>query len=195
MLDSKAILPPLAPGLQNANIRLSHLSVDLVSDRYIDWMNDYEVVRYTESRFYKHTRESIEQYVRSIEADLSTLAWGVFVGSKHIGNIKIGPVNWSHVYADVGLIIGMKELWGHGYGTQSLQLVRDWAFDTAGLHKLTAGFCDGNSASMRVFEKSGFAIEARQSSHYYFEGGYRDRIIMANINPSEVIPPNQNESS
>lgn len=185
------MLPKLAPDLQNENIRLTHLSVDLVTDRYTDWMNDYEVVKFTESRFSTHTRTSIEQYVQAVEADANTLAWGIFVGSEHIGNIKIGPVDWAHAYADIGLIIGLKNQWGHGYGTQSLELVRDWAFDIAHLHKLSAGFCDGNSGSVRAFEKAGFAVEARQYSHYYFEGGYRDRLIMANINPSQVIPPSQ----
>lgn len=172
-------------------VRLSHLGVEWVSDRYVDWMNDYEVVKFTESRFNRHTRQSIERFVQNVEADTNSVAWAIFVGFEHIGNIKLGPVDWHHSLADIGVILGSKEHWGHGYGTQAINLVAGWAFSELLLHKLTAGFCDGNGGSVRAFEKAGFSIEARQSSHYYFEGEYRDRLIMANINPSDVTPPSQ----
>ncbi len=180
-----------APDLTGDKVRLSHLGIEFVSDRYVDWMNDYEVVKFTESRFSHHTHQTIEQFVRNVESATTSLAWAIFVQSEHIGNIKLGPVNWRHSYADIGVIIGSKAHWGHGYATESLQLVVDWAFRNVHLHKLTSGFYDGNNASVRAFEKAGFSIEARQSSHYYFEGEYIDRLAMAIINPSDASPPNQ----
>jgi ribosomal-protein-alanine N-acetyltransferase len=178
--------PPLkrAPDLAAGRIKLTHLSAEFVSDRYVDWMNDYEIVKYTESRFAEHTSQSIEQFVNITENDINTVAWAITVDSQHIGNIKFGPVDWHHSYADIGLIVGSKEHWGLGYGTESIKLVGNWAFTTLQLHKLTAGFYDGNAGSMRAFEKAGFSNEVRQSSHYHFEGEYIDRLTMARFNPS-----------
>jgi [ribosomal protein S5]-alanine N-acetyltransferase len=173
-----------APDLGAGRIKLTHLSAEFVSDRYVDWMNDYEIVKYTESRFAEHTIQSIEQFVNITENDINTVAWAITVDSQHIGNIKLGPVDWHHSYADIGLIVGSKEHWGLGYGTESIKLVGDWAFATLQLHKLTAGFYDGNAGSMHAFEKAGFSNEARQSSHYHFEGEYIDRLIMARFNPA-----------
>jgi len=180
-----------APDLAGDRLRLTHLGTKLASAQYVSWLNDYDIVKFTESRFLEHTASSVEQFILNVEADSSTVAWAIFVGSEHVGNIKLGPVNWHHSYADIGMIIGSKAHWGHGYATESIKLVASWAFSVLRLHKLTAGFHDGNLASVRAFEKAGFDIEARQSSHYYFEGEYIDRLIMANINPSEPDPPNQ----
>ncbi len=180
-----------APDLGSAELRLAHLSADMVSDRYVQWMNDPEVVRYTESRFSEHSQDRLESFVRAIETDPLSIMWAIFVGTEHIGNIKLGPIDWHHAYADIGLILGSKPHWGKGHGQNAVSLVADWAFETLSLHKLTAGICDGNIGSVRAFEKAGFAIEARQYSHYFLEGEYRDRIVMARFNPRPVEPPAQ----
>jgi RimJ/RimL family protein N-acetyltransferase len=146
-------------------------------------MNDYDVVRLTESRFSKHTRQTTEQWVRNVEADNNSLVWAIKIGSEHIGNIKLGPVDRQHSFAYIGLIIGLKTSWGNGYATKAIKLVVDWAFNVAQIHKLSATFYDENGASVRAFEKAGFQVEACESSHYYLEGKFRDRLTMANINP------------
>ena len=37
----------------------------------------------------------------------------------HIGNVKIGNINRVHRYADLGILIGAKSLWGKGCGISS----------------------------------------------------------------------------
>jgi ribosomal-protein-alanine N-acetyltransferase len=183
--------PPLskAPTLAAGRIKLIHLSSEIVSERYVNWMNDYEIVKFTESRFAPHTKQSIEHFVNVTENDINTVAWAITVDSQHIGNIKLGPVDWHHSYADIGLLIGLKEHWGLGYGTESIKLVSNWAFTAPQLHKLTAGFYDKNIGSRRAFEKAGFSNEARQYSHYHFEGEFIDGLTVARFNPLIKQPP------
>lgn len=181
----------IAPSLADGDLHLVHLGVNLVSDDYVDWINDPEVVMYTESRFRKHTRHDIEQFVASVENDPTSIMWGLFIGPKHIGNIKLGPVDWHHAYSEIGIILGSKSHWGKSYGTKAISLVSNWALETLSLHKLIAGICDGNTGSVRAFEKAGFDVEARQSSHYYLDGEYKDRLILARFNPLPVLPPGQ----
>jgi len=173
-----------APSLFGDLVNLTPLTTDLVSARYVDWMNDYEIVKFTESRYARQTQQSITDFIQAAEAETSTVAWAILAGEVHIGNIKLGPVDWHHNIADVGLIIGSKAHWGLGYGTQSIKLVVEWAFRNLQLHKITAGFYDENQGSVRAFEKAGFVHEARQSAHYLFEGRYIDRLNMATFNPS-----------
>lgn len=45
MPKSDTLFDQRAPDLQSDQIHLTHLGIDLVSDRYINWMNDYEVVK------------------------------------------------------------------------------------------------------------------------------------------------------
>lgn len=57
----------------------------------------------------------------------------------HIGNIKIGPINPHHNYADISYFIGEKSLWGKGIATEAIQLILKYAFEELKLHKVTAG--------------------------------------------------------
>ena len=47
---------------------------------------------------------------------------------RHIGNIKLGPIQWLHRRADLSLFIGDKSCWSLGYASEAIGLVRDWAF-------------------------------------------------------------------
>ena len=48
-------------------IILRPLVVEDVSDEYVNWMNNYEIVKYTESRFRMHTKESLREFVEQLD--------------------------------------------------------------------------------------------------------------------------------
>ena len=43
---------------KSSNIQLNELNQKLVSDEYINWMNDYEITKLTEQRLLKHTKKA-----------------------------------------------------------------------------------------------------------------------------------------
>ena len=51
--------------LANKNIYLRPLEVDDITNEYLNWVNDYEVIRYIDIKF-PITREKQEEYVRSM---------------------------------------------------------------------------------------------------------------------------------
>ena len=40
------------------NIQLKELNQKLVSDKYINWLNDYEITKLTEQKYFKHTKNA-----------------------------------------------------------------------------------------------------------------------------------------
>jgi len=105
-----------------------------------------------------------------------------FQVDRHIGNIKLGPINFIHRYADVSLFIGEKDLRSHGYGTEAIKLLTEYAFKRLNLHKLRAGIYSRNVASLHAFQKAGFEKEAMLRNHVWFNGEYIDMILMGKIN-------------
>ena len=83
---------------------------------------------------------------------------------KHIGNIKIGPINWYHRLAEIGIMIGEKDCWGKGYAAEAISLLADFAFSKLNLHKLTAGCYEQNQGSLKAFQKAGFEVEEVKKS-------------------------------
>lgn len=154
-----------------------------VNERYYCWMNDPEVVRYMESRFYPNSIESLKKYVEEKVGDNNNVFLAIILkdGDRHIGNIKLGPINWIHRIADVGIMIGEKDCWGKGYATEAIMSITKYAFETLNLHKVTAGCCEPNQSSLNAFKKAGFFVEGVRKEHVYCGNAYINTIVMGMI--------------
>ncbi|MBU0671655.1 MAG: GNAT family N-acetyltransferase [Candidatus Margulisbacteria bacterium] len=175
--------------LKGKNIYLRPLTEADATETYVSWMNDPQVNQYLESRFKKFTIGDIRSYITEINKDLNNVFFAMISidGDKHIGNIKLGPINQYHRIGDIGLIIGDKTCWGKGYATEAIGLLKDYAFNKLNLHKLTAGCYADNIGSAKAFLKVGFVEEARLASHFRRnDDKYVDKICLGMINPAEA---------
>ena len=151
----------------NKNLLLKNLLVSDVTQKYVDWMNDYEIVKYTEQRNNKHTIKSICEYVNQIHNSNNNFLFGIFFLEKHIGNIKIGYINWKTHCAEISYIIGNKNYWGKGIATKVLNTVTNFGFRKLGLKKISAGFYEINKSSYNVLKKCGYNLEAEKKSDMF----------------------------
>ena len=167
--------------LEGKRIYLREVTQDDIGNMYHSWLADNEVTKNLECRYFPQSIDNIRAYVSSMKAPDNTL-FAIIVkeaGDIHIGNIRLGPVSWQHRFAGIGLLIGNKQFWGKGYGTEAISLVRDYAFGKLSLHKLTAGCYSCNLASVRAFEKAGFVREGLLRRQYYTELGQRtDEVVL-----------------
>jgi len=172
----------------NSEIYLRELSEEDVGDDYVDWMNDPDIVKYTESRFIKHTLESIKSFVRGCFQSDCDILYGIFLTDSdvHIGNIKLGNIHPLYKHADIGIIIGKRECWGKGYATEAIRFVTNYGFSTLDLHKIYAGAYAHNIGSIRAFEKVGFKIAYAKKDEVIFNGEYEDCVFLEIVNPSHL---------
>lgn len=161
-------------------IELFVLTPDAVSDAYIRWLNDPEVNRYLESRFVVQDRVSIESFVAGVLASECDVFFGIRdLGlDRHVGNIKLGPINRRHGLGEIGLMIGDRAAWGHGVGSRAIDIVSAIASDELGLRKVTAGCYASNRGSKRAFEKAGFMVEGVRPSHFLLDGKPEDLVLL-----------------
>lgn len=159
------ILAPVT--LDGARLRLRPLTLDDVTDRYVAWLNDREVQRYSEYQFVRHTITSVQAYVARMAGDPQSYFFAITIRStgEHIGNVKLGPIDVHHRRGSIGIVIGEPRHWGRGYATEAIALLERFAFDTLHLHKLTAGMYATNVGSRRIFEKLGFTSEGCRTAH------------------------------
>ena len=129
-MEQKKAETRAVPFIEGENIYLRGIYPSDANENYCRWMNDAEVTRYLESRFYPHSIDSIAAYIAQMNASSDSVLLAIVVKDKnvHIGNIKIGSINWIHRYADVGILIGDKAYWGQGFATEAITLVIDYAF-------------------------------------------------------------------
>ena len=105
-----------------------------MSDRYCEWLNDPDVNRYLETRFEAQTRERVLAYVAEQAQSPSAVLLGIMrkADDLHLGNLRIGAIDRHHLTATIALVIGEKAAWGHGYGTEAIQLATRYAIERSG---------------------------------------------------------------
>jgi ribosomal-protein-alanine N-acetyltransferase len=141
-----------------------------VSQEYVDWLNNPEINKFTEQRFVKHDLRSVQSFVEEKLYDEAQYLFGIFYFGKHIGNVKIGPINSRHLIASVSYFIGARENWGNGVATRAVSRVVKFAFEDLMLEKITAGIYEPNIGSRRVLEKCGFVREAERPESAILDG-------------------------
>lgn len=168
------------PGLQGNRIVLREVCPDDVNDRYLGWMNDPKVTKYTESRFSSNDMERLKEDIRQKLDDRRIVFLAIVRKDtgRHIGNIKLGPIDWNHLLADVGVMIGDMDSWEQGFATEAIGLLAGYAFRELKLHKLTAGYYAANKGSEKAFLKNGFRVEGIRKRHRICEGEYMDTVIL-----------------
>lgn len=173
------------PFLERVRVYLREVRLSDVNERYYQWMNDPEINRYLETRFIPQSWQQIEDYVRKMEEDPNSVFWAIVAKdqNRHIGNVKIGPINWYHRFADISLFIGDKSYWGKGYGTETIKVAVEYGFRTLNLHKITAGIYANNIGSIKAFKKADFMEEGLRKKHRFCDGKYVDEVLLCKIRP------------
>ena len=184
------------PFLVGSEIYLRPMELGDVGGPYLSWLNDREITIYTETGTFPTTAEQLEKYIRDTARgpDNVMLAIALRHNDEHIGNIKLGPINWLHRRGDMGILIGSRESWGHGYGTDAVRLIVDYAFATLGLHKVTLGVYADHGAAIRSYEKVGFRPEGTLKEHLFRDGRFYDKLVMG-VLASEWIQAQKERSS
>jgi ribosomal-protein-alanine N-acetyltransferase len=170
------------PNLETDSISLFVLRPEHVNERYVSWLNEKDVNQYLESRFQVHDIESVKRFVADCNSRSDTLLFGIrykALGDIHVGNIKIGPVDYHHRRAEIGILIGDRNVWGRGVATEAIKLVASFAFSHMLIKKLTAGCYGANLGSKRAFQKAGFYVEGIRERHFVLNEGVDSLILLA----------------
>lgn len=163
------------------NVELFMLTPDDVSQDYVDWLNDPQINQYLESRFQAHNMDSTRAFVASVLNSSDSIFLGITsrVLGKHVGNIKLGPINREHGLGEIGIMIGDRGAWGRGIGAEAIRMIVAIAKHQLGLRKITAGCYATNAGSKRAFENAGFFIECVRSDHFLVDGKTEDLALLA----------------
>ncbi len=80
---------------------------------------------------------------------------------------------------DMSVIIGEREAWGQGHGTEAGNLLLDYAFDYLGLHRVAIGVVGFHEEALWFWKKLGFKQEGVQRDGYLHDGKFYDFVMMS----------------
>ncbi len=151
-------------------------STDL--ERCMRWVNDPEVRQYIRAYLPLNEVDEVAWLDRPSPRNDIQLAIETLDGC-HIGNIGFHEISWRDGTATTGTIIGEKQYWGQGYGTDAKMLLLHYAFHTLNLRKICSLVYASNGRSLRYNQKCGYQKEGVRREQYFINGAYCDQILLA----------------
>jgi [ribosomal protein S5]-alanine N-acetyltransferase len=168
------------PFLAGSQVYLRALERADLNETYLAWLNDPEVTRYLETGVFPSTLEDLEKFYETVTGSRSQVILAIVdkKSDRHIGNVKLGPIDWIHRRAVFGILIGEKKFWGRGIGEEVTRLMVEYAFQRLNLNRVTLGVTAEHQPAVRCYEKVGFRVEGRIREDLFKDGEYKDRLWM-----------------
>ena len=146
-------------------ITLRPLTLDDAGPVYLGWLNDPDVLRYRAPRQSAMTMDALREWIENIP-ERGDKVFAVCADGRHIGNIALNTIVDGS--AELSIMIGAKDVWGRGYGSEAIRLITHYGFDTLGLDRLWAE--SPNPAFNAAVRKLGWKQEApRRNEHFDLE--------------------------
>lgn len=141
--------------LQGEKVYLTPVSLEHAKT-YTKWINDPEVTRYTSIK--PLSLEEEKKYIKKVQKSKTDEIFSIFSKDtdKLIGNVGCHNLEDPDQNFEMGIIIGEKDCWGKGYGTDAFKTAIQYLFNEKKAKKLTLDVCTENKAAIRVYEKCGF---------------------------------------
>lgn len=76
--------------------------------------------------------------------------------SKHIGNCSYYNLNESKAETELGIMIGDRDYWNKGYGTDAVTTLVDFIFRQTNLKRIYLKTLESNNRAHKCFQKCGF---------------------------------------
>ena len=149
-------------------------------ERDFTWVNDREVTRFLSMR-YPISRAQEERWIR--DRPPNDFSNGAFFAIEtkdgvHIGNTNLMQANPEDRKAALGIMIGDKEYWSNGYGSDATVTLLRFGFGEMNLNRIWLHVFEFNERAQACYKKCGFVEEGRLRQHYYGMGRYWDVIVM-----------------
>ena len=151
--------------------------------KFCTWVNDPDVTRYLSLYLPMSTVDEEKWFNAMTQRSQSEKTLVIEVrdgdGWKMIGNCGIFDIDPVSRLGELGIMLGEKDEWNKGYGTEAMLLLVRHCFETLNLNRAYLRVYTENLRAKRSYEKAGFVEEGRLREAVYKHGKYDDVIVMS----------------
>ena len=147
---------------------------------YVKWMNDFEVTRTLAIGLRPMTMEAEQKWWETASVRENDVSFTIYErpNLRPIGNTALHKIDPTHATAEFGIVIGEKDAWGRGYGTEAATLMLDYAFTALGLHNVMLRCYAFNDRARRAYLRAGFREFGRRRECHRLGPRLSDEIHM-----------------
>jgi RimJ/RimL family protein N-acetyltransferase len=176
--SSETLAPPIL-NITGEKVALGPIRRDLLP-LYQKWINDFEVTRTLAAGFRPMTWEAEEAWYEGASRRDREVMFTIYERAtmRPIGNTGLHDIDPLHRVAEFGLLIGEKECWGKGYGTETTRLMLDYGFTCLNLHNIMLRAYSFNERGLRAYRRAGFQEIGRRREAIRMAGRAYDEVMM-----------------
>lgn len=148
------------------------------------WVTDPEIVDNLSDIFlYAQSLQETESFLTMVLSGKAQNQKFFVIADKiteeYLGQIDLIKIDWKNRIAEMGIVIGKKDLLSKGLGTEAIKLMQDFVFQRLNLNRLQLKVHDYNERAQRCYVKCGFVEEGRSRQSFFINGKYTDYVQMA----------------
>lgn len=154
-----------------------NLCVSRVDDEaievYAKWLNDPTASDYVGRSNSVISANDEKDYILSMGTN-SKMHFSICLkDGTPIGLCELIP-DYKNGHANIVVLIGELVFRSHGYGSEAIKLLSNFAFNECRMRMLYARVPQTNEAAMRAFSKAGFVLCGTQHNYTFANGKYSD---------------------
>ncbi len=165
--------------LEPKNITLRSLTLDDCYDLY-NWSQDKSVTQLSISTFAPpKSKTDIANWITIVNDSNAIVAFGICYLDKLIGYAGITSMNNLNSTGEYFILIGNKDYWGKGIGTEVTKLVTEHGINSLYLNRIELNAAVSNKGALRVYEKAGYKHEGVMRQAAFYDGQFMDKVLMS----------------
>lgn len=147
----------------------------------VKWRNDDNITNLLGGSKWFVSMETEKQWVQNAIMQNKDIRLAICTVDKdiYIGNIYLTGIDYLNRKAQTQILIGNREYWNNGYGTEAMRLLLEYAFNYKNLRRLEAVVLEDNIGSRKMHEKLGYKKEGILRQSVYKNGQYKNQILYA----------------
>ena len=145
------------------------------------WWDDAEVTYLLEMGLRPTRDKELESFWRSAMDSEDNIVFAICdsVNGQLLGTCGLYAISWASRRAQFNILIGEKDSWDRGVGSNAASLILQYAFEKLNLESVHLGVNSENLRAIASYRKVGFIHEGRRRHFIYRNGRYYDMDIFS----------------
>lgn len=144
--------------LESNKVILKPFSKEFISDKYLRWLNDDSITQFIDKAKENTSLEDLNYFAESMINSNKDYFFAIIYKKNnfHIGNVRLGPIDFNKKKSNFGILIGDKNYQGCGLGTDVIELIKYFGFEYLALDRIHFPVVKKHDAAMKLYAKTKF---------------------------------------
>tara|TARA_B100000989_G_scaffold117818_1_gene86677 strand:- start:16068 stop:16580 length:513 start_codon:yes stop_codon:yes gene_type:complete len=140
--------------LKSKRLTLVHFNSLKPSKQYLKWLNDKEITKYI-VKSSKNKKKDVIEFLKEMSTSRNFF-FKIKYNNNHIGNLRIGPLDYKNLSSKYGIMIGNKKYHGLGLAQEATKLAENFIFKFLNFKKMEFECIVENKPALNIYRKLNF---------------------------------------